>query len=263
VRETWDKYWGKIETLNVERVIGGDAYYRLLKRLIDLPRDKDLRILEVGCGSGIRTLALLKEFWNHSLNATLIDFSPIALAFAKKNADENGITANFALADALKLPFADESFDIVWNEGVNEHFDGAKRQLTFNGMARICKRGGQIIVIVPNALNLPYRLWKKVLEIKGRWEYGFEKPYSIFELKNKMKNAGLIPTQVGGMTVVGSFFHLAELLLRKSSTKSISAQKRMVHSRVLSKAYHRIERILEKTLWFAGADIGVKGIKCG
>jgi ubiquinone/menaquinone biosynthesis C-methylase UbiE len=106
----------------------------------------------------------MREFQEYPLNATLVDFSPTALDFARKNAEKNGVRASFTLADVLRLPFPDESFDIVWNEGVNEHFDREKRQLVFSEMARVCKVGGQVIVIVPNTLNLPYRLWKKVLE---------------------------------------------------------------------------------------------------
>lgn len=261
MKETWDEHWGKIETLNIEEIIKNDSCYRLLKRLIDLPKS-DLSILEVGCGSGIRTLALLKEFQNYFFNATLIDFSAIALAFAKKNANENKIIANFFLADASELPFPCDSFDIVWNGGVNEHFDGEKRQLIFNEMARVCKPGGQVVIIVPNALNLPYRLWKKIMEMQGRWQYGFEKPYSIFELKNKAKNAGIIPTRVGGMKVLGSIFHLVELIPKKIMSKPMNA-KETTSSGLLRKIFRRTENILERLVWFIGINIGLKGIKFG
>ena len=173
MREIWDIYWNKIDAINIETVIKNDSYYRLLKRLIDLPNRKHLRILEVGCGSGIRTLALLKELQNYQVRATFVDFSAAALAFARKNANKSGIKATFVLANALQLPFHDNSFDIVWNEGVNEHFQGEMRQVIFNEMARVTKPGGQVVVIVPNALNLPYRLWKKVLENRRKWEFGF------------------------------------------------------------------------------------------
>lgn len=261
VREIWDDYWKKMVLLDTERTIENDLYYRLLKRLIDLPRDRNLSILEVGCGSGIRTLALLKEFQLYALNATLVDFSSIALAFAKKNAGENFIDANFVLADALRLPFSDESFDIIWNEGVNEHFNGEKRQHIFNEMARVCKGGGQVVVMVPNAWSLPYRLWKKVLEGQGRWQYGFEKAFSIIELKNKIEKAGLTPLKTGGTGILSTIQQLAEIISRKSKSEDNVDSKKSAASGILRKTYHRVEKVSEKVGWFAGGNIGVKAIK--
>ncbi|MHC1589125.1 MAG: class I SAM-dependent methyltransferase, partial [Methermicoccaceae archaeon] len=167
----WDKYWKRQHELKIENTIKSDPYYRLLKRLIKLPLNNGVRILEVGCGSGTRTLALLKDFEECHLNAVFIDLSMPALSFAKKTANNTKLTADFIKADALNLPFLDETFDIVWNEGVNEHFEGEKRQKIFDEMARVCKGKGEMIVIVPNALNLPYRITKKILEMRNRWVY--------------------------------------------------------------------------------------------
>ncbi len=259
MQETWDSYWDKIGALNVEKIIGNDSCYRLLKRLVDLSQGKSLGILEVGCGSGIRTLTLLKEF--QELNATLIDFSSVALAFARENADENEITANFIMADAFRLPFPDETFNIVWNGGVNEHFEGEKRQLIFSEMVRVCKRGGQVIVIVPNALNPFYRLWKRVFEMQGRWEYGFEKPYTIFELRNRMRKAGLILIKNGGAGTLSSILHILEIIPKKGTSKTKGDIKQSVTSGVLKKMFHRTERVLERVMWFTGENIGVEGMK--
>jgi ubiquinone/menaquinone biosynthesis C-methylase UbiE len=262
VQETWNEYWRKIEPLSTEKLIERDSCYRLLGRLIDLPQDQNLRILEVGCGSGIRTLALVKKFQDYHLDATLVDFSAIALAFAKKNAEKNGVAANFVLTDAFKLPFPDESFDIVWNGGVNEHFDGEKRQSIFNEMVRVCKRGGQVVVIVPNALNPFYRLWKKVFEMQGRWEYGFEKPFTIFELKNRMKKAGLIPQKAGGTGVLSTIFHIVEIIPKKKSTNKAKGNlKQSETSGMLKKIFYKVDMISERVLWFAGGNIGIKGMK--
>lgn len=169
MRETWDDLWDKREVSDVKKLIRYDACYHLLRRLVKLSQGKNSNILEIGCGSGIYTLALLKESQNYSgYNATLVDFSPTALSLARKNAAKNGVDVNFVLADAFNLPFPDETFDIVWNGGVNEHFENQKRQSIFNEMARVCKLGRQVVVIVPNSLNIAYRLRKKVLEVQRK-----------------------------------------------------------------------------------------------
>ena len=118
MRETWDDLWSKRQTLDIEEVITYDSIYHLLKRLVELPQGEHLNILEVGCGSGIYTLSLLRESQNPSSTAVLIDYSAVALKFARKNAESNRMEANIVLADAFKLPFPDNSFDIVWNGGV-------------------------------------------------------------------------------------------------------------------------------------------------
>jgi len=261
----WDEFWEAQGKSAVDEIIESDGYYRLLKRLIVLPfsGEQTVRVLEVGCGSGIRTLALLKEFQGHPLEATLIDKSSSALSLAERNAVENKIKANLLSADGLNLPFSGETFDIVWSGGVNEHFEGAERMALFIEMARVVKRGGQLIIIVPNALNLPYRVAKKALELRGRWLYGFEKPFTIFELRNKMRRAGVVPRKAGGMWVVNSLFILLDLLGKRRATGSkraaVSPRKNLSIWRRFSRG---CEMILEETVGiFAGHFIGMRGEK--
>jgi len=264
----WDKYWKKQPEIEVENIIMNDPYYRLLKRLIKLPQNKRLRILEVGCGSGTRTLALLKDFEEYHLNAVFVDLSLPALSFAKRSADNNKITADFILADAFNLPFPDETFDIVWNEGVNEHFEGEKRQKIFDEMARVCKVGEAVIVIVPNALNLPYRITKKILEMRNQWIYGFEEPYTIFELRRRMGDAGITPSKSGGAQIITSLFTFLELIHSEASPKkkenvnTLESNRSMSKIKGLLKILRRIDESLEKVVGaFFGKDIGVEGVK--
>ena len=62
-KNNWSIYWNSYSSdVSLERVINKDRYYRLLKRLISLPTKYKIRIAEIGCGSGMRSLALAKEF---------------------------------------------------------------------------------------------------------------------------------------------------------------------------------------------------------
>lgn len=265
----WDKYWKKQSEIEIKDIIKNDPYYRLLKRLIKLPQNNGLRILEVGCGSGTRTLALLKDFEEYHLNAVFVDLSLHALSFAKSSADNNEITADFIKADAFNLPFLDETFDIVWNEGVNEHFEGKERQKIFDEMARVCVKRGQVIVIVPNALNLPYRITKKILEMRNLWEYGFEKPFTLFELKRKMRNAQVTPIKTSGAQVITSVLTFLQLIHREASPKKKENVKMLESNKSRSRINKRLFKILKRIdghleVIFGslfGKDIGIKGVK--
>ena len=265
MRQVWDNLWSRRESSSIDDIVLYDDCYQLLKRLIAMPQAHNLSILEVGGGSGIYTFSAVKEIFEHiSCRIILVDFSPAALAIAHKNARNNKVTAvNLVLADALKLPFADGIFDFVWNEGVNEHFDGEQRQLIFNEMARVCKPRGQVIVIVPNALNPAYRLRKKILEIQRKWEYGFELPYSFFELRRRMRNAGLVPMNSGGCGILASVALLRQaLVLRKDVRKqSHCCKKREYFKKALRKINVGVDTIFFPVSVFLGAYIGIKAIK--
>jgi len=261
----WNIYWKELKLeVNVAEIIENDRYYRLLKRLIKLPeKEGKLNILEVGCGSGIRTLALLRNFPNRFLSAVLVDLSSSALLVAKRNLKKMKIPhVNLIISDGLKLPFPNEAFDVVWNEGVNEHFNGRQRYEIFKEMSRVCKKSGQVTVIVPNALNLPYRIAKKILEIRSKWIYGLEKPYTIFELKDKMKNAGITPFTAGGAAVIGSIFTFLQLIPKRTEGKMSNRSKKSGKYQALKRVLGRLENICEISFGFLLAkDIGVGGQK--
>jgi SAM-dependent methyltransferase len=265
LRETWDSIWNKRELLDIDEIIASDSCYHLLKQLIGPMPTNGLNILEVGCGSGVNTLALLRKPQGDLPSlASLVDFSSTALTFARRNAERNGMHANYVLADAFKLPFPDGTFDIVHNAGVNEHFRGEMRQLIFNEMARVCKPGGQVIVIVPNAFNLSYRLWKKILEVQGRWDYGMEMPFSSFELRSKLKNAGLVPVKVSGEGTLASLLFLFRLFSSKRKQDSEEPLATVKGHQILRNV-RKIGIISDSYLGFiggfTGAEIGIKAVK--
>lgn len=84
----------------------GHAEYRLMSNELTLPAEG--RVLDVGCGTGwfTRQLAALP-----GLQVTGIDLDADSLAFARSR----DARSTYLLADALALPFADNSFDQVFS----------------------------------------------------------------------------------------------------------------------------------------------------
>jgi len=111
------------------------------------------------------------------------------------------------------------NFDCVWNNGVNEHFLGNDRQLVFNEMARVCKIGGYLLITVPNSLNPLYRIKKKFLELRKKWPFGFEQPFSHEELKLRMRKAGIEILNKDGYGFLDSIFAMVP---RKKVRRSIN-----------------------------------------
>ena len=79
--------------------------------------NKDKKVLEVACNRGTTAIQLAKEYGCH---ITGIDLDEEALEKARANIKENSVEelVQVQRANATKLPFEDNSFDIVINEAM-------------------------------------------------------------------------------------------------------------------------------------------------
>jgi ubiquinone/menaquinone biosynthesis C-methylase UbiE len=77
------------------------------------------RLLEVGTGVGAVLAVLGQEFPGIRLHG--VDIEPRQLDFAREHLARQGVEATLVEADALALPFDDESFDHVWMMWFLEH----------------------------------------------------------------------------------------------------------------------------------------------
>ncbi|MBR3371425.1 MAG: methyltransferase domain-containing protein [Rhodobacteraceae bacterium] len=100
------------------------------------------KVLEVGVGTG---LAL--PFYDPSLDVTGIDFSEDMLTRARaKVAEENlGHVRELRQMDARKLDFPDASFDIIVAMHLISVVPDPEKVMA--EMARVCKPGGQILLV--------------------------------------------------------------------------------------------------------------------
>lgn len=155
-------YYGADGNLKKER---RQAQIDLIEELLDwagLPDRKALResygILDVGCGIGGSTLYLTEKFSslpgnNLSLDgevdrvtATGITLSPVQANRATERAKIAGLESNvnFLVADALNMPFPDDSFDLVWSLESGEHMPDKIKFL--QECYRVLKPGGTLIL---------------------------------------------------------------------------------------------------------------------
>lgn len=129
-------------------------------------------VLDAGSGTGLNSLPLAAR----GAKVTLLDIAKPALDIARTYYAEQNLNAEYVDGSIFKMPFADESFDVVWNTGVIEHFEPPERMLAVREMLRVMKRNGIMLTVNPNAGARIYRFAKEWAERHGRWDVGFELP---------------------------------------------------------------------------------------
>ncbi|MGK7935903.1 MAG: methyltransferase domain-containing protein [Xenococcaceae cyanobacterium] len=99
-------------------------------------------IVDVGCGIGGSTLYLAEKF---GASATGITLSPVQVSRATERAIANNLAdkVQFQIANALDMPFADNTFDLVWSLESGEHMPDKTKFL--QECYRVLQPGGKII----------------------------------------------------------------------------------------------------------------------
>jgi len=134
-------------------------------------RDGQLRILDIGCGTGAM-LDNLQPFGS----VVGADFSPEALQFCVTR----GVASPLTRADVRRLPFADASFDVVTAMDIIEHIDDDKA--ASSEIFRVLKPGGRLFVTVPAFAAL----WSEHDEALHHY-----RRYTVPHLKDLFQRVGL------------------------------------------------------------------------
>lgn len=101
------------------------------------------KILDVGCGIGGSTLYLAEKFQAEAAGITL---SPVQANRATERAQnaQLGQQVNFQVANALEMPFEDDSFDLLWSLESGEHMPN--KQQFLRECYRVLKPGGLFLM---------------------------------------------------------------------------------------------------------------------
>jgi tocopherol O-methyltransferase len=134
-------YYGKDGTSKLDR---RQAQIDIIEELVAWAGNHHPQtILDVGCGIGGSSLYLAQKF---DASVTGITLSPVQANRARERAQAAGLSAraDFQVANALEMPFADNSFDLVWSLESGEHMPDKVKFL--QECYRVLKPGGKLIL---------------------------------------------------------------------------------------------------------------------
>jgi ubiquinone/menaquinone biosynthesis C-methylase UbiE len=127
--------------------------YRLepdIREFAAFERTAGKRVLEAGCG--IATDGL--QFARAGADYTGVDFSPTALHLARRRFAQENHHADFFAGSITDLPFPDESFDLVYSNGVIHHLPETEAAVA--EFHRVLRPGGRAVVMVYHRSSLNY-----------------------------------------------------------------------------------------------------------
>ncbi len=139
--------------------------------MLDKFVDKSAKILDLGCGTGRTTIALVENGWSNIIG---VDLSERMIESASKISKERGLNIAFEAGDATDLRFAENEFDAVLFS-FNGLMTIPQRKNRLNAMVeihRVLKTGGIFIFTTHDRDLSPEPFKQQWIDEKIRWENG-------------------------------------------------------------------------------------------
>jgi SAM-dependent methyltransferase len=210
-KEHWQRFWSDGRPLE-------DVYSNQERLLDEAQRARDVRgcrTLEVGAGTGRDTVAMIRR----GAVGFVVDYTFAALTRAREASREAGVSAYMVCADARALPFRDDSFGLVFHQGLLEHFRAPGTILAEN--RRVLEPGGIVIADVPQRFHA-WTVLKKTLIALDRWFAGWETQFSPAELERMVKSEHLLVKRTYGEWMVpGLPYRALRVLLARAGVRAL------------------------------------------
>jgi ubiquinone/menaquinone biosynthesis C-methylase UbiE len=192
-RTLWESVWKKSTVVRPVH----EAILEAVEHVLDMHGAK---ILEIGCGSAVDSTELALR----GARSTAVDYSLHALMHAQRHAAEQEAQVSLAAGDLFRLPFADATFDLVFSQGLLEHFTEPMPAIA--EQIRVIRSGGFLCIDVPQTYSL-LTLHKRRHIQRGTWFAGWETNYSLPQLEGMMRQAGLEVCRSYGWLYFPSFVY--------------------------------------------------------
>jgi SAM-dependent methyltransferase len=204
-RAHWSAFWAGHQ--DIDQVYSNEG--RIPAELGRVRSLANAKVLEVGAGSGRDSLLLARE----GARPVTLDYTLEALRIIQRLARREGVPIDLVCADCTRMPFRPGTFDVVFHQGLMEHFRDPGPLLAENH--RVLKPGGHALIDVPQRYHL-YTVAKHILIALGRWFAGWETEYSIRELEGLVERHGFeVRHRYGEWMVPGLFYRSVRTGLRR------------------------------------------------
>jgi len=134
-------------------------YAPWMREMMGFDKFAGARLLEVGCGMGTDLL----QFARGGASCTGVDITPRSIEISRLHFMLYNAQADFLLADSEQLPFADESFDVVYSNGVLHHTPDTARAV--REIHRVLRPGGIAKVMLYHRNSFYY--WSEIILHRG------------------------------------------------------------------------------------------------
>jgi ubiquinone/menaquinone biosynthesis C-methylase UbiE len=218
--------------------LGHDQVTAKVEKALGRTPGRYARALEIGAGTGYFSLNMLRA--GLIGEATCSDISPGMLETLKDNAKRLGLDVRTESADAERLPFADESFDLVFGHAVLHHIPDLPR--AFAEFERVLAPGGTVLFagepsrygdrlasVPKRAAGAVAPLWRRALGARpapsaegGEPDAALEGVVDVHafapaELSRLAREAGLKDVRVTGEELLANWFGWANRTLEATA----------------------------------------------
>jgi ubiquinone/menaquinone biosynthesis C-methylase UbiE len=153
-------------------------YAAWMPRLMEFGKFRDARLLEIGCGMGTDLL----QFSRGGARCVGIDLTPRSVEITQHRFNLYGASGAFMISDGEHLPFANESFNVVYSNGVLHHTPDT--QGAINEVHRVLRPGGVAKVMLYHRHSLNY--WIEVVLRRGVFGGEFLRGRSSEEIMSRV-----------------------------------------------------------------------------
>ncbi len=136
-----------------------EEYAPWMRETMGFDKFAGARLVEVGCGMGTDLL----QFARGGARVTGVDLTPRSVGISQHRFRLYEMPADFALADAERLPFADDSFDVFYSNGVLHHTP--ETSAAIREAHRVLKPGGTAKVMLYHRNSWNY--WVELMLKQG------------------------------------------------------------------------------------------------
>lgn len=248
----WETFWD--EKQNLEEVYSNAG--RVARNLREITALRGKKVLEIGAGTGRDSIPLLED----GAIVYQLDYAQNSLRILKKLSEEQHLPVHIVGGDTFLLPFRTGSLDIVFHQGLLEHFRKPVAEQLLRENIRVLRPGGLLLVDVPQRYH-SYTVVKHLLIAANKWFAGWERSFSVRELRSLMQKLGLTPVYSYGDWMYPSFFYRASREAFKKIGVTLPLAPKLNRSLTETRAKLRNALLSTPLPLYTGISIGVVGRK--